>query len=103
MEGNKNQVSLRKIEANRKNAAKSTGPRTAKGKTKSRWNAQKHGLLSRRVVIEDGVGKESREEFSHLLQSLREDRQPVGTLEEMLVEKIAIEYWRLMRVMRCDI
>jgi hypothetical protein len=30
-----------------------------------------------------------------LLTNLRQDLEPVGTLEEVLVEKIAQEYWRL--------
>jgi hypothetical protein len=33
--------------------------------------------------------------FNRLLKSLRQDLEPVGTLEEVLVEKIAQEYWRL--------
>src|SRR6266704_5370046 len=43
--------SVRKIEANRKNARHSTGPRTAAGKQAVKGNALKHGLLSREVVI----------------------------------------------------
>ena len=30
-----------------------------------------------------------------MLTSLQQDLEPVGTLEEVLVEKIAMEYWRL--------
>ena len=35
------------------------------------------------------------EAFDHLLESLREDWQPNGTLEEILLEKIAVGYYRL--------
>ena len=37
-------ASQRQISANRRNAQKSTGPRTVTGKARSRQNAQKHGL-----------------------------------------------------------
>jgi hypothetical protein len=94
--------SSKKIEANRRNSLRSTGPKTSEGKSRAKWNALKHGLLSRMVIVAEGPGKENREDFLHLLQSLREDLQPVGTLEEVLVEKIAVEYWRFMRVIRCE-
>src|SRR5882757_1752091 len=37
-------TSERKIEANRRNALRSTGPRTADGKTRAAQNARRHGL-----------------------------------------------------------
>lgn len=97
-----NQCSLVKIEANRRNGQKSTGPKTAAGKATSKWNSLKHGLLSRQVVIQQGEGKENRQEFLHLQESLRQDLQPLGVLEELLVEKIAVEYWRLKRAIQCE-
>ena len=42
-----------KIDANRRNALRSTGPRTAEGKAVSRANALKHGLCASIVVPED--------------------------------------------------
>ena len=47
----------KQIAANRKNAKKSTGPKTAKGKARSSRNALKHGLLSRQVVLADEDGE----------------------------------------------
>lgn len=98
-----NIVSLKKVESNRKNAIKSTGPTTQKGKDVVKWNALKHGLLAQEIVIEKGDGKEDNAEFIKLFSQLHEDLQPVGVLEEMLVERIAISYWRLRRVIRCEI
>jgi hypothetical protein len=56
------------------------------------WNSTRHGLLSK--VLPSIYGQHKRQ-FTRLLTSLRQDLQPVGTLEEVLVEKIAQEYWRL--------
>ena len=61
-------VSLRKIEANRRNALRSTGPRTRRGENFSRWNALEHGLLVQQVVLPAGPGQESCEEFWFLLE-----------------------------------
>lgn len=95
-------VSPRKLEANRKNARKSTGPKTPRGKAISRLNALKHGFLAQEVLITKGAAKENPAEFQRLLSSLAEDPNPVGFLEKMLVEKIAMCYWRLRRVYRTE-
>ena len=44
-------ASVAKVEANKKNAAKSTGPKTGEGKAVVKMNALKHGLLSKELVI----------------------------------------------------
>ena len=94
------EISPERLEANRKNALKSTGPTTTEGKAASRLNSLKHGLLSRQVVIQEGANMETREEFAHFKEALWQDLQPVGALEELLVEKIAIECWRLQWAIR---
>ncbi len=88
----KKPVSLQKIEANRRNAQKSTGPTSPEGKQRSSWNSTKHGLLGKRLLVTEDAGAS---EWAHLLESLRQDLKPVGALEELLVEKIAKGYWRL--------
>ena len=39
-------TSTRKLEANKRNASRSTGPRTPGGKLRSRHNARRHGLAT---------------------------------------------------------
>ena len=101
-ENPQSEVSVRKIEANRENAQKSTGPKTAQGKYNSSRNATKHRLLSKELVIPDGEGKESREEFEQLLEELIEDFQPQNRAELSLVEFIAICDWRYRRTLRAE-
>jgi hypothetical protein len=96
-------TSLIRIEANRRNAMFSTGPKTPEGKSVVKWNALKHGLLCKEIVVKAGDGKENKSEFHNLLSRLWEDIKPVGVLEEILVEKIAVCYWRLRRLFRCEI
>ncbi len=46
-------ASVTKIAANRRNAAKSTGPRSAAAKRRTRRNAERHGLAARIVFNAD--------------------------------------------------
>jgi hypothetical protein len=87
-----------KVAANRLNAQKSTGPKTSAGKNHSRWNAVKHGILSKNLVI----GSEAKDAFALQLASLCEQLQPESVLEEILVEQIAISYWRLHLAFACE-
>ena len=91
------------IEANRKNAQKSTGPQTEQGKTIAKLNAVKHGILSGAVLIAKGQGEERREAYQRLYHGLREYFQPEGAMEEVLVEQIAVTFWRKRRVLRFEL
>ena len=94
-------VSKKQLEANRKNAPKG-GVKTPEGKEIVKYNALKHGLLAKEAVITVGDGTESSEEFNALLEDLKTQLKPEGTLEEMLVEKMAVSYWRLRRAYRYE-
>lgn len=95
-------VSEKQLEANRANAQKG-GVKTPEGKEIVKYNALKHGLLAKEVVITIGEGAENPEEFNALLGDLNTQLKPEGTLEEMLVEKIAVAYWRLRRSYRYEV
>jgi len=100
--GRKRPVSERRIQANRRNALRSMGPTTARGKRTVARNAIKHGLLAREVVITAGDGKEDLNEFHGLIERLCEQYQPVGVVEESLVETVATCWWRKARVLRAE-
>ena len=95
-------ISAGKIEANRKNASKSTGPKSIQGKQTVASNAMKHGFLSRVAVIKDRDGGESQDEFDQLHTKLRANLQPVGCMEDLLVERIAVSHWRKRRLLRYE-
>ena len=95
-------VSEKQLGANKKNAQKG-GVKTPEGKAIVKYNALKHGLLAKEVVITIGEGAEKPEEFDALLEALQTQLVPAGTLEEMLVEKIAVAYWRLRRAYRYEV
>jgi hypothetical protein len=86
-------TSARKAESNRRNALKSTGPKTPEGKAAMRLNALKHGLLSREILL-PGEDEAALEELS---ERLRAELLPAGELESLLVERIVSLFWRLRR------
>ena len=90
-------VTPRKIEANRRNAQKSTGPKTAAGRAASKMNALKHGMLAETVVVSGHKLRESTQDFKKLCAEFYAELQPVGALEEMLVDQIVTSTWRLRR------
>jgi hypothetical protein len=98
----KRPASERKILANRRNALRSTGPKTEVGRRAVSRNAITHGILAREVVITAGDGEESLEEFHALVESLANSYLPVGVVEETLVQTIATALWRKTRVIRAE-
>jgi hypothetical protein len=83
-----------RINASRANGAKSHGPATEEGRQASSQNSRKHGLLSRKVVLEG----ESQDEFDELLASYVEEHQPETATERTLIENLAVARWRQERV-----
>ena len=81
------------VAANRLNAQKSTGPRTAEGKAVVAQNAVKHGLLAREGVLRG----EDWEEYEMHREALLEELNPTGALEVMLAARIVDLTWRLHR------
>ncbi len=89
----------KQIAANRRNAQKSTGPKTAEGKFKVRFNAVKHGMTASAAVLPF----EDANSYDELRQALMDDYHPANSREHMLVEMIAVNYWRLLRARRVEV
>jgi hypothetical protein len=79
----------------RRNGAKSKGPKTQEGKAISSKNALRHGLTSRKIVIE---GLESEAEFNRFRTGIRSHYQPQDLMEAVWVDRITSCLWRLRRV-----
>ena len=79
---------------NKANAQKSTGPRTAAGKQRSSLNALRHGLTGHTIVLP----AEDHAAYQRHCRRFFDQFQPVGALEEQLVQSLADAAWRLNRV-----
>ncbi|MCE9609706.1 MAG: hypothetical protein K8R23_05810 [Chthoniobacter sp.] len=65
-------------------------------------NALKHGILSEQVLVR-GLGlSESTRELKALHRGFWDDLQPVGAVEEMLVDQIVTAHWRLRRALTAE-
>ena len=86
-------TSFRQIEANRRNARKSTGPVTQEGKQRSRCNALRHGLTAETVIggLEDG------EDYQTFEAAIIADYDAQSAVERELVLRLASLLWRLRR------
>jgi len=84
------------VAANRRNAEKSTGPRTPEGKAAVSQNAVKHGLSAQCDVIRG----EDQEEFELYREEMFWELNPAGTMESRLAERIVSLAWRLRRAER---
>ena len=86
--------SQKQIDANRRNARHSTGPRSPGGKAQARANAQRHGLSGHTLPLlagEDGAA------FDALLAELHAELEPASALEAGLVDDVAQLLWRIRR------
>jgi hypothetical protein len=95
-------LSPRKLAAQRANAMKSSGPRTAEGMAVVRLNALKHGFFACDVVNPELDGRARAKEFNSLLDALLEDFQPESARERILVDEVAECCWRIRRILRYE-
>jgi hypothetical protein len=86
-------TSFKQIEANRRNALKSTGPKTEVGKEASRCNAVRDGLTAETVIgaLEDA------EDYGAFEAAITADYDAQSAVERELVLRLASLLWRLRR------
>ena len=87
-------VSEKRIEANRRNAQKSTGPRSIDGRARSSMNALRHGITGQVSIMT----VEDRAAHDKFVQELIESLQPEGAVELQFASVIAEDFWRLQRI-----
>jgi hypothetical protein len=87
-------TSLKQIEANRRNALKSTGPTSPDGKQRSRCNAVRHGLTAETVIS----ALEDAEDYKQFEAAVIADYDAQSAIERELVLRLASLLWRLRRV-----
>jgi len=85
----------KQIKANRSNC-KLGGVKTEKGKSIVRFNARKHGILSE-LIVRDEEGS-----YKVYIEQLYSELQPGNIIEEMLVERVAVHYMKLRRLMSAE-
>ena len=86
-------TSLRQIESNRRNAQRSTGPKTQSGKARSSQNAVRHGLTAETVIgpLEDPA------DYRAFEQAVTTAYDAETAVERELVLRLASLLWRLRR------
>ena len=80
-------------DASRTNGALSNGPVTDEGKARSSQNATKHGIFSKKVIVEG----ESQEEFEQLAESINARWSPATEEEQEAVRELILLRWRIRR------
>jgi len=77
-------------DANRRNSAKSTGPRTAAGKARSSANATVHGAYSNRLdLVSTGLLKENVNELALFVNAIVSELAPTSVLEQAAARSVA--------------
>ena len=84
---------------NRRNAQKSTGPRTPEGKSRSRFNALKHGMTAKTLVLPG----EDADVLQQRIEAWTSDLQPQNEVEQFLVERSVQFSWQLERADRAEL
>ena len=86
-------ISIQRLEANRRNALRSTGPKTEEGKQRSRLNSVRHGLTAETVI----GSLEDLEDYKAFEAAVVADYDAETAVARELVLRLASLLWRLRR------
>lgn len=92
-------ATLKQIEANRRNAARSTGPTSPEGKQAAALNSTAHGLRASGALL---VAGEDPVEFHAFAERMIREIDPQGEVESFLTERLVGLAWRLRRAPRVE-
>ena len=88
-------ASERQVQANRKNASRSTGPKTDEGKARSRANATKHGMAVESTEVEIGLSPA----FLERRAKWGAEQKPNGEAAEWALDRAVAA---TLRIERCE-
>jgi hypothetical protein len=91
-------ITPKKLESNRRNSRKSTGPKSARGKSASRLNALRLGIFATSRLLpgeDEAVYKKLSDEFVV-------ECPPIGPIQRILTDQLLGAYWRLLRLERAE-
>ncbi len=90
-------ISEKQLKANQENC-KLGGVKTDEGKAIVRYNAVKHGLLSRELYIDEN----DKVDFEEFKNGIIDEFTPNSSLENFLVDRIVACAWRLRMVIKIE-
>ena len=88
----------KQLEANRRNALKSTGPKSPEGKAAVRFNALTSGVHA----VSPLIPGEDPAEFKAFAEGLTNSSNPADEREQILVDQMIYFGWRLRRLMAAE-
>ena len=86
------------VAANQANSLKSTGPRSAEGKSVSRFNALKHGIDAQSIVIPG----EDPHQYAALAAAYHREYRPESPSEAFHVDTMLRAAWQKLRLARVE-
>lgn len=91
-------LSAKKLAALRRNALRSTGPKTPEGKKKSSRNAIRHGYFARDLIVNCPYLNESPADFDLYDSVITSYLRPNSQAQELLAKKLTFSVWRQQRL-----